>query len=91
MKSIKFDQVTSTLTRPHDMSDKECGPLSVFTDGRVCVSKWEMTWKERFHCLFRGYVWLRVHSGHTQPPVALDAQRTVLSPGDVNWEREENA
>jgi len=78
MRPVKFKEVNKLLEKPSSMADKECFYLSVFTDGERCISKWKMSWMERFHCLFRGYVWLGVRSGKTQPPVYLLAKKTIF-------------
>lgn len=78
MDPIDFKYATKTLSRPSDMTDKECGPLPVYTDGNVCISLWKMTWRERFSALFFGKVWVFVHSGWTQPPIALMAMREIF-------------
>lgn len=79
MKPVDFKESTKTLQRPRNMNEEECGSLSVFCDGFQCVSKWNMSWKERFHCFFRGFVWLRVLSGKTQPPVLIQAEKTIFN------------
>lgn len=60
------------------MSNKECGSLPVFTDSDQCVSKWRLTFKERVKVLLFGHVWLGVLSGQTQPPVWMDANKSVF-------------
>jgi hypothetical protein len=37
-----------------------------------------MTWRERISALLFGKVWLYVHSGLTQPPVALQSMRDIF-------------
>lgn len=74
MTPIEFKEQTQELQKPNDMTDKECGPLPIFNDGGHCISKWKMTFKERLFCLFKGYVWLWVHSGKTQPPIMITTE-----------------
>jgi len=88
MRPITFNGWNKNLTKPEGWTDEECNTLPVFSDGQMCVSKWRMTWRERFHCLFKGFVWLTVHNGESQPPVLLEAKERVLSVGDVNWEKD---
>ena len=78
MKPTQFPESTKTLQRPDGMTEQECGPLPVYNDGTQSVSCWQMTWRERFSALFFGRVWLTVVFGYTQPPVALDAKKTIF-------------
>lgn len=78
MEPKKFEQANKDLLKPEGWTDKECGSLPVFTDGKVCISLWSLTWRERFSALFFGKVWLFVHSGQTQPPVALMAIKNIF-------------
>jgi hypothetical protein len=80
----KFKQSNRDLLKPQGWTDEECGSLPVFTDGKVCISLWQMTWKERIQALLFGKVWLFVHSGQTQPPVALMAEREIFGKGKAN-------
>ena len=78
MKSANFPEATRRPDRPDDMTEKECSPRAVWTDGRMCVSLWRPSWRERLSTLLFGKVWLFVVSGSTQPPVAVEAARTVF-------------
>lgn len=78
MKPIKFEEQTKELQKPSSMTDDECGSLPVFCDGNECVSKWKMSFAERLHCLFRGFIWVRIFSGNTQPPILIEPRETVF-------------
>jgi hypothetical protein len=78
MEPMKFEQANRNLLKPEGMTDDECGPLPVFSDGTQCISLWKMTWRERLSALFFGKVWLFVYSGHTQPPVGLMAMNEIF-------------
>jgi len=84
MEPKKFAQANKNLLKPEGMTDEECNSLPVFTDGKVCISLWQMTWGERLKALFFGKVWLFVHSGQTQPPVALMVEKEIFTQGDSN-------
>jgi len=71
MKPTKFPQANKNLLKPESMTDEECGPLEVFTNGTQCISCWKMSIRERLSALIFGRAWLSVFSGETQPPVAL--------------------
>ena len=78
MNPVKFDEANKNLLKPSGMTDEECQSLWVFTDGSICVSRWQLSWRDRLRILFYGHVWLTVHSGQTQPPVRLDSTKTVF-------------
>lgn len=75
MKPITFKEQTTILTKPKNMTDKECGSLGVYTDNSVCISKWvERNFWKRLKFLFNKTVWITVHSGNTQPPIYLGTE-----------------
>lgn len=84
----RFPEKNKTLGAPASMQDS-CDPLDVWTDGKVCISRWRMTWRERIAALVFGRVWLRVYFGSSQPPVAISAERTVFLKTDTRtwWQR----
>ncbi|MEE8551537.1 MAG: hypothetical protein V3T08_09830 [Gemmatimonadota bacterium] len=57
------------------MTDAECGPLHVLTDGVTCKSLWWPSLVERLSILFFGRVWVYVRSGTTQPAIAIRGRR----------------
>jgi hypothetical protein len=73
-----FKESNSVLAKPDALTDSECESLSVFTNGRECISLWKPSLKERISILFFGNVWLSIHSGTTQPPVWIDAKKTIF-------------
>lgn len=73
-----FAEANRVLQKPPSMSDEECEPLPVWTNGQLCISLWRPSWRERLSMLLFGRVWLWVVSGETQPPVAVDGSRTVF-------------
>lgn len=78
MKTIKFKEANKELTKPKNMTDKKCGSLWVFNDGKQCISCWKVPFWKRVKMLFHGKVWLSVVSGNTQPPVWIDVDNTVF-------------
>lgn len=78
MKPIDFPQSTKVLQKPSTMTDEECSPLHVWSDGKQCVSCWKPSFIERLKILFTGKVWLGVLSGETQPPVFLSGERVFV-------------
>ncbi len=84
MRPTSFSESNKTLQKPKNMTDDKCGTLSIFSDGVVCISKWEMCWRERLQCLFRGYIWLWIVSGKTQPPIAIETHKTAFEKNTKN-------
>lgn len=78
MKPIDFPQSTKVLQKPSTMTNEECSPLHVWSDGTQCVSCWKPSFIERLKILFTGKVWLGVLSGETQPPVFLSGERVFV-------------
>jgi len=85
MEPINFLQATKKLGPPIGMTEEQCGSLPVFTDGKQCISLWQMNWRERLSALFFGKIWLFVWSGQTQPPVSLMAANEIF--GEVKQEQ----
>jgi hypothetical protein len=82
MNPLEFEQQSVILNKPNNMTDEECGPLGVYSDGQKCISLWQMSWRERLSALFFGRVWVWVYSGQTQPPISLLAIRDIFEKGD---------
>ena len=83
MIAANFAESHRVLGPPSTMTSEECDLLPVYCDGETCLSCWDMTFRERLSALFFGKVWLWVHSGKTQPPVAMTAARTVFVETDA--------
>lgn len=69
-----FPQVNVTLSRPADMTPEECDSLPIFTDGKVCISRWEPTVDDLERLVRGAPVWLWVWSGATQPAVCVSTE-----------------
>jgi hypothetical protein len=52
--------------------------LPVWTDDNICVSRWQMSWKERIQVLLFGKIWVYVASGSNQPPISLSTERNIF-------------
>lgn len=76
----KFEQANIRLTPPGGMTKEECNDLWVWSDGKYCLSKWTLSWKERFSLLFGKPIWLWVISGKSQPPVAFEITESPFKP-----------
>lgn len=82
MHPVKFVEANKNLLKPSNMTDAECASLWVFTNDQQCISRWQLSFRDRLRVLFYGHVWLSVYSGHTQPPVRLDADKTIFQPAE---------
>ncbi len=80
MKPVKFKESNKLLQKPANMTDEECSPLPVYSDGQQCISCWKPSWMERFSILFFGKVWLSVFTSKTQPPVWIEGTKTIFEP-----------
>ena len=78
MNPIKFKESNSALLAG---GIPDCGDLPVFKDGHQIVSKWKMTWRERFSALFFGTAFIYVLAPDTSPPVAVSVKRNVFTAG----------
>jgi hypothetical protein len=78
LNPIKFPEANKNLLKPSSMNDEECSSLWVYSDGRECISCWKLSFTQRIKALLFGRIWLSVLSGHTQPPVWIDCDRTVF-------------
>jgi len=79
MNPIEFKESNQTLGKPNNMTDKECGTLPIYTDGKSCLSCWKMSFIERLKALIFGKVWVFVHSGSTQPPISVDCWKNAFT------------
>lgn len=80
-----FPEATTKLGAPEGMED-EVYELPVWhTPGHAAfISQWRMTWRERLHCLFFGYVWLHILSAQ-HPPVTIETHYPFEKPERVPY------
>ena len=79
MKAINFPESNKHLLKPKGWTDDECDSLPVLTNGKICVSCWELSEEEKKQLLETGKIWLMVWSGHTQPPVCLTTIKPIAT------------
>lgn len=82
MKPTEFKEQNKVLSKPDNMTDEECSSLPVYTDGKLCISCWELTWRDIWQIIKTRRVWLWVLSGRTQPPVIVSADFPFLEGND---------
>ena len=69
MRGIEFPEANKKLLPPEG-EEANVYTLHVWSDGNRCISKWKMTWQERFKALFTGTIWFDSW-GSTHPPINL--------------------
>ncbi len=77
MTPTTFQGVDVVLGAPTNWDSETHGPcdgLPIMRRDGVCISRWSLSWRERFAVLFRGVVWCHVASGDTQPPISLTVE-----------------
>lgn len=79
MVPASFDGADVVLSRPSEMTDEECEPLSIKrmqTEGGtpVVLSCWKLTQEELEEFSRTGRIWVTVY-GTTMPPIALNGIR----------------
>ena len=72
MLATDFPEATTQLLAPEGMED-EVYDLQVWKSPELdlVISKWKLTWRERFQILLTGHCWLHV-VGNTHPPVSIE-------------------
>lgn len=81
MKPMEFKQ-TKILIKPPNMTDEECLPLPVFSEGKRCISCWKAcwraSWKERLKFMVHGKAWIYVFGTGNQPPISIVIDKTIF-------------
>jgi hypothetical protein len=85
MKPIKFKEQNTMLGRPKCMTDEECISLPCFRDGTEVISKWKLTTEDIEHINIHGYIWVRILSGESQPPVCIEAKENIFQMVDCMY------
>jgi len=85
MRSASFPEANQHHTAPTNWDaerDGECKTLSVHNDGTQFISRWELSWMDRFRILFGASVWLYIIGARSHPVVGFNVARTVFKKGD---------
>ena len=81
-EAVEFSGANRRLLAPEGMDDLSCRTLPIFSNGRSCVSCWELSEDEVAEVVQTKRIFLSVMSGQTQPPVYV---------GGIEGTRELNA
>lgn len=65
MKPIEFEEQTTILGKPNNMTDDECSSLPIYSDGEQTISCWRLSFRERLQILIFGKLWVGVVFGNT--------------------------
>lgn len=86
MKGSDFDEATQSLKAPEGHEDHVYElPVWHLPGEPVFISKWQLSWKERFMCLLQGHVWLHVLS-HSHPPITIETSYPFEEKGwSIPW------
>lgn len=77
MKPIAFKEATHVLPAPPGQDN--IAQIQVNVAGHTVTSCWRMSWRERWHALRYGLVWVRViEPKGVPPPMAIDARESVF-------------
>lgn len=71
MKPVAFKEQNYTF------KDTKHEDLPAFINGREVISMWKLTWRERLHCLFRGYLWVSV-ADIAPAPLYITAEKSIF-------------
>lgn len=71
MKPAPFKEQNYTF------KDSKYEDLPAFISDREVISMWRMTWRERLHCLFRGYLWVSV-ADIAPAPIYITAEKSIF-------------
>jgi len=72
MKGAQFPEANMKLLPPEGHEDEVYAlPIWRHPEGGMVISKWEMTWRERWSCLWNGHIWFHCW-GNTHPPMTLE-------------------
>lgn len=75
MKCVPHELANRVLVAPDENpSEKEIYPIAVWTDGQECISAWLPTPEELEDLMAGKPLYLRMLSGQTQAPVALQTE-----------------
>jgi hypothetical protein len=74
MMPVEFPESNKVLGKPMNMSDEECMSLPVYSDGKVCVSCWQLNKEDLDLIQQTGRIYLTILSGPSQPPVSLQVE-----------------
>lgn len=78
MLPVPFTGSNKTLSKPKDMTDEECAPLEIYTDGKQCVSVWKLSKEDLEKVNKTGVIYLSIISGSTQPPVSVEVDNPFI-------------
>lgn len=70
---VEFPEQNAVLRKPENMTEEECRSLPILRKDGQCISVWKLTPEELVSINLTHSVIVGVFSGHTQPPIRVDA------------------
>lgn len=68
-KPVDWYGANKTLTAPSDTTKEQVQDLRIFSNGVVCVSRWQLSEAALKEVLETGCIFISCYSGATQPPI----------------------
>ena len=76
-KPVSWLGSNKTLKAPKGTTEEQVQDLPIFTNGKVCVSCWQLSEEALKEVINTGCIFLSIYSGSTQPPVFMGSQEEV--------------
>ncbi|QNH60741.1 hypothetical protein [Hymenobacter sediminicola] len=70
---VEFPEQNAVLQKPANMTEEECRSLPILRKDGQCISVWKLTPEEMVSVNLTQSVVVGVLSGHTQPPIWIEA------------------
>ena len=66
MTPVNFPESNLTLKAG---DNPDCLDLPTFRGDGHIISKWKLSWRERFKALFQGHIWTQIRTERTHAPI----------------------
>lgn len=76
-KPVDWYGANKVLTPPKGTTEEQVSKLAIFTNGAVCVSRWQLSEEALKEVNETGCLFVSVYSGATQPPIFIGSHNEV--------------
>lgn len=73
-KPVLWEGSNKLLSPPKNYEEEQVCSMAVFTNGVVCVSKWQLSEEAIKYLNETGCIFISVISGQTQPPIFIGSE-----------------